>query len=297
MRIGLTGDLHWGISARHDKGVAAFIDSELSAASLSLLIVAGDLAEMAGLSGEEAGKNHASLFARLRSACDCPIAVCAGNHDIWAAKTKFDSMAIYRELLPRFAEAGGVTYLDKVNLRLPELTVVGCYGHFDYSLRTKGLEMNGTEVTFEHYATEIPPGYTHPLWMDSTMISWEHDDRDACRRICELGLQRMLAAGIRGKPILFVTHSVPRSELNGHHESDNKESQFRNAFCGTDLLESMIRAVAGKGVPITTVSGHTHRQVGPTEIDGVIYLNTGSEYGAPKLTVIDFPPAGEEHGA
>jgi Icc-related predicted phosphoesterase len=289
MKIGCTADLHFGIDAWDDRQVVGFIDNTIAPAALDLLIVAGDVAEMAGLQGSAMGKNHEEILRRLRDAAQCPVAFCAGNHDIWTTDPQVDSLSIYRERLAEVAAKTETNYLDAENLTVGDTTIVGCYGHFDFSLRIPDLTLYGQPVLEEHYRSQTPPGYPEPVWMDGRHIKWDWDDPGACEAICGWGRERMESALSRASNVLFVSHGVPRNEINGHRRSTSPVSLFLNAFSGTRRLDEIIRAGIDRNARLLSVSGHTHKRVPQTRIDGVDYLNIGGTYGKPRLVVLEFP--------
>jgi predicted phosphodiesterase len=292
MRIGIISDLHYGFSGEVTRTIDGFIESTLAPADLDVLAIAGDVAESEGLAGSKIGSRHERLLTHLRAATGCPVAFCAGNHDIWSTDPGVNSWLIYRERLSEAAGRTETTYLDRDNLNLPGLTVVGCYGHFDFSLRTPGLRIRGETVTERHYRRQTPPGYAQPVWMDGQRIAWSYSDDEACAEICRLASQRMEAAVRRGRPILFLSHTVPRSEVNGHHGSTAEKSLFLNAFSGTSRLEKVIREGVGETTGLIAAAGHTHRRIAPLEIDGVTYLNAGGDYGKPHLEIIELAAEG-----
>lgn len=291
MRIGVTSDLHYGMSPKINRAIHRFIEETLAPAELDLLVIAGDVAESQALPASRIGSRHAEVLERIRDAVAAPLAFCAGNHDIWSTDPDIDSWHIYRDRLARVAGQAGVTYLETDNLSLPELTVVGCYGHFDFSLRIPDLVIAGTTVSMAHYQRQTPPGHEEPVWMDGQRIHWDLSDEEACARICRLAGRRMEPAITRGKPVLFVSHTVPRQEVNGHFESNDAVSLFLNAFSGTSRLEGIVRMAADHGVPVTAVSGHTHRRVPMQTLDGVRYLNAGGEYAHPHLEILNWTTA------
>ncbi len=289
MIIGATADLHYGISPEVTQRVERFIREELAGRRLDLLVIAGDLAENQGLTGPNIGANHRKLLQLLRESVSCPIAFCAGNHDVWSRDASVDSKRVYDSVLPSVAAETGTVYLDASNLVSEDLAVVGCYGHFDYSLRTEGLEFYGMPVLQEHYEAQTPPGYREPVWMDRLMMSWGMPDREVCKFVCDSAAQRMKEALEERKSILFVSHTVPREEVNGHRSSSSAVSRFLNAFSGTVRLEEIVRLAVSQGAQVLSVSGHTHKAVPLTVIEGAKYLNVGGTYGKPRLVQIAFP--------
>jgi hypothetical protein len=286
MRVGFTADLHYGIGRWVDRRVERFVETEIAPAALDLLLIAGDVAEMEDLTGAGQGRNHLRLFERLRAALACPIGFIAGNHDLWSSDPASDSWRVYREVLPGIAAAAGVTCLDAENLRAGPLTVVGCYGHYDYSLRVPDLAIGGRLVTDEDYRAKFPPGHHSPVWMDGLKIHWPYDDPSACAAICDAGGARMDAALAGGaRRIVFVTHVVPRHEVNGRRANPSPVSLFLNAFSGTARLEAIVRRAVSAGARVLAVSGHTHKAVDRVELEGAVYLNVGGTYGAPRLVV------------
>lgn len=293
MRIGITSDLHYGMSPKISRAIKRFVEQTVAPAELDLLVIAGDVAESQLLDGPRIGCRHVEMLEHLRAAVAMPVAFCAGNHDIWSTDPETDSWQIYRTRLAEIAEDVGATYLEESNLALPELTVVGCYGHFDFSLRIPDLVIAGEVVTQSHYLRQTPPGHDEPVWMDGRRIRWDRSDEAACAQICARAARRMEHALDRGKPILFVSHTVPRQEVNGHFGSDSEVSLFLNAFSGTSRLERVIRMAVERDIPVTAVSGHTHKRVPLGMIDGVGYLNAGGEYGRPHLEILEWPGAGD----
>ncbi len=99
----------------------------------------------------------------------------------------------------------------------------------------------------------------------------------------------MTAACAHSRNILFVSHGVPRNEVNAHRNSRQMVSRFLTAFSGTLRLEQIIRNAANREAQILAVSGHTHRHVARRRISGVDYVNIGGNYGTPRLELFEFP--------
>ncbi len=289
MIIGCTADLHYGITAAVSRRVESFLERVVAPAGLDVLLIAGDVAETGGLSYAEVGRHHERLLTLARDAAGCPVAFCAGNHDIWTTDPWLDSATIHEQLLADAGARAGATYLDGGNLTVGEVVIAGCYGHYDYSLRTPNLVFNGQAVTDEHYRAQRLPGGADVVWMDALRIHWGWNDEQACALICDAGRRRVEAGLAERRDLVLVSHTVPRAEVNGHTGSRQPVSLFLNAFSGTLRLEEILRQAAARGGRVLSVSGHTHLRVPPTAIDGREYLNVGGNYGAPRLEILHWP--------
>lgn len=289
MIIGCTADLHYGIDSNVSRRVESFLEHTVAPAKLDLLLIAGDLAESGGLSYTEIGRYHERLLTLARDAAGCPVAFCAGNHDVWTTDAWIDSATIHQQVLAEVAARVGATYLDAGNLTLGDVVIAGCYGHYDYSLRVPDLVLNGQAVTDEHYRAQRLPGTSDVVWMDALRIHWGWDDPQACALICDGGQRRVEADPATRRDLIFVSHTVPRAEMNGHTGSQRPVSLFLNAFSGTLRLEEILRRAAAHAGRVLSVSGHTHLRVPLTTIDGIEYLNVGGNYGAPRLDILRWP--------
>lgn len=115
MIIGCTADLYYGFTEQVSRRVETCIERVIAPASLDLLLLAGDIADSAGLSGAETGSLHERLLARVRDAAGGPIAFCAGNRDPWTTDQVvwMDAQRIHWEWddVP-LATIAGVEYLN-----------------------------------------------------------------------------------------------------------------------------------------------------------------------------------------
>ena len=85
MKIIITADLHFGISAYHDKKTLQFIRNLSSLMPADVLLICGDAAETVHLSTRDIGFNHRRLFSEIKKLPVNEIAFCAGSHDIWTS--------------------------------------------------------------------------------------------------------------------------------------------------------------------------------------------------------------------
>src|SRR3954471_10076034 len=109
LRLAVTADLHWGHRAGADS--TRLLVEALHADPPDVLILAGDLG-----TGAFFGECLA-LFDSL----DCVKALVPGNHDLWVGiESRFDSLQMYEDILPRLSAERGFHYLDREPLILPE---------------------------------------------------------------------------------------------------------------------------------------------------------------------------------
>ena len=285
-KIIITADLHFGIHEQYDEIVAYFLQNLQSLGEIDAFIIIGDVAESLELDSRHFGNNHKKLFQGIKNLSVKHIAFCAGNHDIWS-RTGLDSWEILTKKLKAVADDSGVTYLEADNLYTEELAIVGTIGHYDYSLATEGLEINGQMIDESHYETKIPPGFDRPLWNDAKYIHWSYSDKEACEKICTDFKKRLDEETKKRERIIVATHSVPILEMNSHHYKEKPVSNFLNAFSGTAQLGEIILSYANKGKSIKAFSGHTHLAAGPVLINGVEFQNIGSGYGEPLYIVLE----------
>src|SRR5438874_1505321 len=173
LRVAVTADLHYGV--RHPDGTEATLAlaADLFADPPDLFIIAGDI----GAGGEF--DRCLDLFASL----PCQKALVAGNHDIWvrSADPRGDSLAVYREYLPRVAAARGFHYLDHGPLVLPDagLAVVGSMNWYDYSWAADRLPAAAADWR-DRLVTKR---FTRGRHNDANFVRWQHDDVAFTREI------------------------------------------------------------------------------------------------------------------
>ena len=286
MKIAITADLHFGMNEGYDEAATSFLNNIVGEDTVDILVICGDAAETVNLEAEKIGENHRKLFKIINDLSVGHTAFCAGNHDIWTSGGA-DSWDIYADKLKEIADDSGVTYLDSENLYLDNVAVVGTYGHYDYSLATSGLTVNGKKVEGRHYESKTPPGYSSPVWNDGRFIRWDHKDREVCEKICNAFEGRLKEAAGRVERVVVATHTVPLFEMNGYQNSDKPISNFLNAFSGTKRLGEIILQSSGDEVQIRAFSAHTHLALGSVTKGGVEFRNVGGDYGSPRCIFIE----------
>jgi len=255
--------------------------------NINAIVIAGDIAENGPESTDEIGKHHRSAFELLKKTGCSKIAFCAGSHDIWCISQKPDSWDILQNSLFAMATEYGFTYLERENLYLDEIAIVGTMAHYDYSMAEEGLVFDGITVRTKHYRDKIPPGYDAPVWGDALYIRWQYNDIEACHLLLEDFEKRLSEANEKAKVILVASHTVPIIDMNGHIFNTNLQKRFLNAFCGTHLLNEIILRQNKNGKIKGAISGHTHVKIGPITRDGITYRNIGGDYGSPRYEIIE----------
>lgn len=124
MKLAITADLHWGISAKGDRCTERLAQRVMQLAP-DVLILLGDT----GVE-EELG----ACLARFESMRGMKLLV-AGNHCIWSHTRGVNSMTIYREIIPATAKEHGFFYLDEQPWLAEDrsLAIVGNISWYDYS--------------------------------------------------------------------------------------------------------------------------------------------------------------------
>ena len=93
------------------------------------LILGGDNAELSSNL-----QNHRVLFDRLKRRFECPTGFVVGNHELWGRLGNISSQKLLNEIFPALAEKYNFVYLEQKNLDIDDISFIGTYGHFDYSL-------------------------------------------------------------------------------------------------------------------------------------------------------------------
>jgi len=276
LRIAVTADLHWG---HHARGVEAtrLLVSFLEEHPPDVLILAGDIG-----TGVLFGDCLAQ-FAHL----SCRKALVPGNHDIWVTdESERDSLALYREDLPRIAAAHGFHYLDAGPLLLPEsdVALVGSINWYDYSWSLEKLR--------ERYPDELyrleSKRFTRGRHNDVNFVRWPLDDVSFTAEVVatfERHLRNALDVVSRA---IVVTHhpsfygvSFPRL-----FPPVDLDSLLWDAFGGNCGMEELLVRHADRIA--FTFCGHTHRACDNT-LHGIRGYNVGGDYHFKRLLWLEWP--------
>ena len=286
VRILFTADIHYGM-IRVQTGILRFLQSLAKIGNIDAIVVAGDLAENGPDSNDVTGKNHREVLNLLLQTEVKNIAFCAGSHDIWCLKDGPDSWEILNNTLHEIAKELNVIYLERENMYLGEIAIVGTMAHYDYSMAEEGLIFDGITTRLKHYRDKTPPGFDEPIWGDALYVKWQYDDPTACRIILENFEKRLIEASRKAKTILVASHTVPIADMNGHIYKTNLKNRFINAFSGTVLLNEIILRGNSERKIKEAISGHTHIKIEPIMRDGIRYRNIGGDYGSPRYEIIE----------
>jgi len=220
---------------------------------VDLLLVGGD-------NGQEAGIRHtveslAAVFPRT------PIGWVLGNHDLWG-----------RAISEVFADHsfGPATYLEHHNLDLDACTVVGTYGHYDYS---GGMPDLG-EDAYESFTDG------RLVWNDHLIDRQGSTNPAIARRLADGFSRRYKAAIARRRPIVCLTHTVPYVL-----QMPDERRSFVTAYIFNALVGAAIDAAPVK--PVALFCGHSHRARTWTGA-GFPVINPGSDYRDVRTAVWTF---------
>ena len=285
MRILFTADLH--LSPETQGHTFSKIREWLTGYHPDALVVAGDLATA----------QRAELALRNLRACfpNGPLAVCLGNHDFWLENNSIrQECESLPDVIDQFwvpaSKAFDVTLLDNENLLLPNVTIVGGYGHYDLGFAVPGLAYDGVAVTEEEYVRGGRARGYAMRWGDFTYMP---DGRDLRQVAADqvAGVRRRLAE-VTDSQAIVALHTPPFESLLGvpsgarKLEDGNPDLRaFFRAYLGNRAMGDVLREVHDKVVAV--VCGHTHRPAGPAHLDGtgMLGINIGADYGAPKAAL------------
>jgi len=247
-------------------------------------VVAGDLA-----SAQQAGDTLQSLRGCFSEG---PIAVCLGNHDFWMLDHSRREVASLSGVIDRYwapaAKSFDIVLLDVENLQLPDVAIVGGYGHYDLGFAFPGLAYDGIPITEDDYLRGTPSASSVLRWRDFQFMPTEQRLQEIAREQVEGVRQRLFAAG--NTRTIVVLHTPPFEELLGVPSSSTRPPNttpsiyaFFRAYLGNRSMGHLLKE-AGDNL-VAVVCGHTHRTAGPINLGSAIGINIGSDYGAPKAAL------------
>lgn len=282
MRILLTADLHLLRATReHTLGIIA---SWVRRLHPEVMVVAGDIAS--------AAQAAEALLALRRIFSHGGLAICLGNHDFWMhddARQRYASLdqIVDEDWLPAARQAG-VVLLDRGNLELPDLYLVGGYGHYDFGFAVPDLAYGDLMVSEADYLRGRCPEVSALRWRDfQLMPAIQTDPRQVSAEQVTAFERRLVQTGT--KPVLAVTHTAPFEQLLGvprlEAGTPPPARAFFRAYLGNRGMGVMMQRHLHRLCGV--VCGHTHRPAGPVNINGVPGVNVGSDYGSPRAVVYE----------
>src|SRR5690242_8837103 len=126
LRIAITSDLHFdpGHNLTSPYKIEAMV-ADIQNQQPDAVVIAGDLAH---------GLSRFIACLELFSVFDVPVAVVAGNHDVWRdQRGGYGSLALWEELLPEAVRRAGAVWLEDENLILGSTAICGSMLWYDYS--------------------------------------------------------------------------------------------------------------------------------------------------------------------
>jgi predicted phosphohydrolase len=272
VRIAVTGDLHFDFSGYlTSPEKVRELAGRIRAESPDAVILAGDL-----------GHGRVQFIECL--ACfkgfGMPVGVVAGNHDLWSdSRGGYSSLVLWKSLLPEAAAQAGAVWLERDNMILNNVAIVGSMAWYDYSALDPGLSYPPDELA------RMKPMLNN----DGNFIDWPYTDPELAAELSE-GLRARIAQAAASSAItdiIVVTH-VPILEEQMVRKPDDPQWGATNAYFGNltagkwVLQEPKVRAI---------ISGHTHigrqgtvRRAGARPVR---YDVVPSDYGSPAYVMVE----------
>ncbi len=277
LRIALTADLHYG--TRHTAGNRATQDiaAHLYENQPDVLILGGDIG---------AGDDFArclDLFENL----SCLKLLVPGNHDIWVTSDdeRGNSLRVYQEVLPRWANEHGFHYLDHGPLLLPEasLAIAGSINWYDYSWAIEDLKRLVPDWEMRMRTKRFTRGRHN----DAQFVRWPYSDISFTREVVATLIRHIDEGLAQMEKAIVITHHPSFRGLN-YPAADpfGLDEMMWRAFSGNETLESALLERSQR-IPFT-FCGHTHHarnnMLGHTR-----GINIGGDYHAKRLIYLNWP--------
>jgi 3',5'-cyclic AMP phosphodiesterase CpdA len=266
MRILVASDLHLeSTGAEHIRRLVAGMERE----EPEMVILGGDLGNPPHLFRE-----CLRLFSLLR----CPVAVLAGNHDVWS-KNGFSSERLFQIVLPGMVRECGYHWLEEGPVVAGSVAVAGSIGWYDYSASDPEFRLSTEQIR------HAKPRYA----ADAMYVNWHYSDEqfaDECRERLKAQLAQ-LEANPAVREVLVVTHMPVFPEQIDQRPEDPEWRRGNAYFAHYTLGERIKRFAKVRYV----VSGHTHVGLnGVVERPGMDPIATAvvpSDYGRPRWITLD----------
>ncbi len=264
MKIVATADLH--ADHKFSAGGIASLAAAIRHADPDVLIIAGDLVGL--------GKARIAPVLQSLAIPGCELLIVPGNHDLWLAEG--DSLAYYREELPRTYAASGFHMLDTGPRVHGEVAFVGNIGWYDYSFCHPALPPS-EERSYEHKTWR-----DLYCWTDGVFVRLGMSDREFNRMLLAELSQQIASLPPTVQTIVAVTHHVGFAELFARSEPDPRR-HFIDAYLGSQALGELLLTDSRVRFHLC---GHTHMQARLTR-DHLKVINIGSGYRKKSFQVIE----------
>ncbi len=312
MKIAITVDIHHappqrpGKTQSTDKAIIQSMMVRVLSREPDLMIVAGDIGE--SLSGIKWFRNSIKIFADMCQG-ETLLAALLGNHDIWT-NGRISSLELWERVLPEIIEKFGIFYLEKKNLIIDGVAIVGSYLHYDYSSQDyKGLAFEAIRDKFPdltpeefmlqfHCERQNFPDLTHEQFYarykyqsnnDGEFLNGLPPDPTFAKQIGRGFCERLQAA--EDDPavhsIVIVTHVACMPSQITRHPYNLKWSIGTPYFGNISHSEFILGLTKVKHI----ISGHTHNKM-----HSMVTFNDGhevpvqvieAEYGNPSAIMIE----------
>jgi predicted phosphohydrolase len=214
-------------------------------------------------------------------------ALVPGNHDIWVETddSRGDSLAVYRQHLPRLCTAHSFHYLDQGPLYLPEadLALVGSINWYDYSWSLDALRQKLPDWR-ERLRTKV---FTHGRHNDARFVRWPLNDELFTAEVVKTLEQHLRDALTQMARVMVVTHHPPFFGLSFPEAGPPSADRLLwEAFAGNRGLEEVLARYADRVA--FAVCGHTHRARQNTW-HGIRGYNIGGDYHFKRLLTVEWP--------
>ena len=224
------------------------------------LVLCGDNAEIS-----DGFQNHFELFDALKKRFPIPTGFIIGNHELWGKERGINARVLLDAIYPDLAKEFDMTYLEQTNMSVNSHVVAGTYGHYDYTLGDPKI------FTKQEIETGIPVVAAEEeqftAW-DKRLIDWQGlTDTKVCSSLVNRLDERLADAN---KPLITISHTLPRRTLSGRHEQGRRE-EYLKLFNGSKLIDQVI--INRK--PNYHFCGHTHAYA-ITGIGTTVAVNVGS---------------------
>jgi predicted phosphohydrolase len=269
MRLAITADLHWGLSATGD---AATTELARRASDLApdVFVIAGDVGE-----GASFGRCLA-LFSSLGGAR----LVVPGNHDLWTRDPGVSSLDLYERVLPRVAGEHGFRLLDdEPYTDSGDAAILGSINWYDYSFADPALEVEfpGARAMYE---AKLFPRARHN---DGQFVRLPISDPEFTSYLVRRFREQLSALPPEVKQVIVVQHHPPVRELFYPTTLTTVEQRFWLAYTGNRRMQD---AVLEDPRVTTVLCGHTHASCEAT-VAGRRCRNIGGDYNWKRLLLLD----------